>query len=253
MESGLLSSSQQTVFDQTFPRKPIFRAKLGYDLAAAFYDKWTWQEIWTAVEWPHLQRYLRRVQFQRGQDASLLDIGTGTGLNLNRISDTFGFRRIVGIDTSEKMLARARWKLGRAAELKCGDATDLEFPQQSFDVITLLRVSSHIQDLNTIAKEINRVLTPGGYLILSDIDPLHIYESTRIPVRQGKILIETYKHSANEWERAAAECGLKKIGQRSISTSEIRRAKVRRIPSSVSDEITRPVSYLLFFQKRYHS
>ncbi|MBZ9668691.1 class I SAM-dependent methyltransferase [Mesorhizobium sp. ES1-3] len=49
----------------------------------------------------------------------------------------------------------------------CGDACDLPFPDDSFDVATLFDVLEHIEDDRSAAQEALRVVRPGGYVLVS--------------------------------------------------------------------------------------
>ena len=49
----------------------------------------------------------------------------------------------------------------------CGDATNLPFPNESFDAITMFDVLEHIPDHQKAAAEALRVLRPGGYIMVS--------------------------------------------------------------------------------------
>jgi SAM-dependent methyltransferase len=49
----------------------------------------------------------------------------------------------------------------------CGDATRLEFPDRSFDAVTMFDVIEHVPDDRCALAEAFRVLKPGGYLLLS--------------------------------------------------------------------------------------
>jgi len=49
----------------------------------------------------------------------------------------------------------------------CGDATNLDFPDRSFDAVTMFDVIEHIPDDRRALAEAFRVLRPGGYLLLS--------------------------------------------------------------------------------------
>ncbi|HRU87524.1 MAG TPA: methyltransferase domain-containing protein [Syntrophales bacterium] len=66
----------------------------------------------------------------------LLDVGCGTGDHL------WLFRRkgcdVTGLDSSPPMLERARRKLGNKADFFLGDAEDLPFSDNEFDIVTLI-------------------------------------------------------------------------------------------------------------------
>ena len=62
----------------------------------------------------------------------MLDVGCGTGTHLERYADAGC--RVTGIDLNPDMVARARRRLGPDADLREGDATEMPFPDDSFDL-----------------------------------------------------------------------------------------------------------------------
>jgi demethylmenaquinone methyltransferase/2-methoxy-6-polyprenyl-1,4-benzoquinol methylase len=80
----------------------------------------------------------------------------------------------VGIDFSAAMLEVARRRLcardkGPAPlQFLRGDALNLPFPDQSFDVVTISYGLRNLSDLNAGLRELRRVLRPGGRLLILD-------------------------------------------------------------------------------------
>ena len=112
-------------------------------------------------------RQLRPLLFT-GMSGLILDAGVGTGRN-------FPFYpsggKVMGIDLSAAMLARARQRLSQArpaVELREMDITHLEFPDRHFDNAVATFLFCVLPDeLQTAAlTEIRRVLKPGGILRL---------------------------------------------------------------------------------------
>ncbi len=98
----------------------------------------------------------------------VLEIGVGTGLNLGRYP---AGTRVVGIDLSSAMLDIARQRagrLGRAVDLRPGDAEALEFADESFDSVVITFALSTIPDPRGALAEAKRVLAPGGGLLVLD-------------------------------------------------------------------------------------
>jgi ArsR family transcriptional regulator len=105
--------------------------------------------------------------------SDLLDVGTGTG----RMLEVFGPRvgRALGVDLSLDMLAVARVNLERSGlknlALRKGDMYQLDFPDASFDAVTVHQVL-HFADYPARAfAEAARVLRPGGHLLVADFAP----------------------------------------------------------------------------------
>jgi SAM-dependent methyltransferase len=108
----------------------------------------------------------------RAQD-HLLDIGSGLGGPARWFAHRFGCR-ITGVDLTPEFCALARHltaQLGLADKLRfeVADALALPFPDAGFDGAYSMNVSMNIADKPALAREIRRVLKPGGWLLLSEI------------------------------------------------------------------------------------
>tara|TARA_B100001173_G_scaffold117773_1_gene102144 strand:+ start:452 stop:1168 length:717 start_codon:yes stop_codon:yes gene_type:complete len=99
-----------------------------------------------------------------------LDIATGTAdiaIKLGSISDC----QVIGIDISEKMLNVGRdkiiaKKMSKNVKLESGDAENLSYLNNTFDIITIGFGVRNFQDLKKGLKESLRVLKPQGNLII---------------------------------------------------------------------------------------
>ncbi len=103
----------------------------------------------------------------------VLDIGTGTGIVALQAAERVGRGgKVVGIDLSEGMLARAKANAERAGftdqvEFSRMDAEALELEDQSFDAVLSLFALFHFPNPLSAIKEMFRVLRPGGRLVLA--------------------------------------------------------------------------------------
>jgi ubiquinone/menaquinone biosynthesis C-methylase UbiE len=98
----------------------------------------------------------------------VLEVAIGTGRNLAYYPDG---ARLTGVDYSPAMLSIARERaasLGRAADLRRGDAQALDFPDASFDTVVCTFALCAIPDDRRAVREMARVLRPGGRLLLAD-------------------------------------------------------------------------------------
>jgi len=95
-------------------------------------------------------------------DAVLLDLGCGTGANLNFLTS---YGQAIGLDWGA---AAARYARARTAvPVLRGDVTTLPFTTGSVDLITAFDLIEHIDDDRACAKELARVCRPGGYIMVT--------------------------------------------------------------------------------------
>lgn len=99
----------------------------------------------------------------------LLDIGSGTGANLPLLRSVVGSSgSVTAIDFSPLALRfAADHAVMSGISLLQGDALRLPFPDNQFDVVTMLDVLEHLRDDSEALTEVFRVLRPGGHLVFS--------------------------------------------------------------------------------------
>jgi ubiquinone/menaquinone biosynthesis C-methylase UbiE len=94
-----------------------------------------------------------------------LEIGAGTGLNLEHWPDSV---RLVLSEPFEPMAKQLREKVersGRKAEVVLAPGEELPFPDDSFDTVALTLVLCTAPDPPRVLSEVDRVLRPGGSLL----------------------------------------------------------------------------------------
>jgi SAM-dependent methyltransferase len=104
----------------------------------------------------------------------VLDLGCGAGTDTLVAAQMVGpAGRVVGIDMTPEMLAKARAaaaELGAAnVELLEAEAERLPFPDGSFDVVISNGVIDLIPDKDAVFAEIFRVLAEGGRIQVADV------------------------------------------------------------------------------------
>ncbi|WP_394849585.1 methyltransferase domain-containing protein [Pendulispora brunnea] len=100
-----------------------------------------------------------------GQVRKVLEVGSGTGAGLNFISRLEAGSEFVGLDISQKAVARANGTFARPGALSFvhGDAERLPFPDGEFDAVINVESSHNYPNLGKFIAEVARVLRPGGY------------------------------------------------------------------------------------------
>jgi phosphatidylethanolamine/phosphatidyl-N-methylethanolamine N-methyltransferase len=99
----------------------------------------------------------------------ILEVGVGTGISLPGYDPS---NRVVGIDISEAMLAKARERvselgLDHVEHIGVMDAESLDFPDDSFDVVVAQYVVTAVPNPEQALNEFLRVLKPGGEIVIT--------------------------------------------------------------------------------------
>ena len=112
-------------------------------------------------------------------ESRFLDAGCGAGFNSFRLARR-GFN-VTGMDFSPAVLENAERnleKLGFAGSvtIKEGDLLNLPFADNTFDGALAYGVLMHIPEVEKAVSELSRVVRPGGYVVVSEIN-LHSFEA----------------------------------------------------------------------------
>ncbi|HIK04720.1 MAG TPA: methyltransferase domain-containing protein [Trichormus sp. M33_DOE_039] len=130
---------------------------------------------------------------------TVLDVGCGIGGSSRILARDYGFS-VTGITISPQQVERAKQLTAQEldAQFLVDDAMALSFPDASFDVVWSIEAGPHMPDKAVFAKELMRVLKPGGVMVLADWNqrddrqkPLNFWEK---PVMQQ--LLDQWSHPA---------------------------------------------------------
>jgi demethylmenaquinone methyltransferase / 2-methoxy-6-polyprenyl-1,4-benzoquinol methylase len=95
--------------------------------------------------------------------ARVLDVATGTGLVAADVVHRYE-ARVVGLDQSAEMLARAAARATPGVVLVRGDGQRIPFADSSFDAVTFTYLLRYVDDPAATLVELSRVLRPGGVI-----------------------------------------------------------------------------------------
>lgn len=136
-------------------------------LDADFYREKSWGTIPIRDAWdlPSLKiRHVVDVLRRRSRaDASLLELGCGSGRMLSTIQAREPELRLTGLDLSASQIELAR-RSHPAIEFVHGNGEALPFADGSFDYVVFFDYLEHIEKPAASLAEMHRVLAPGGQL-----------------------------------------------------------------------------------------
>ncbi|MBH0177666.1 MAG: methyltransferase domain-containing protein [Nitrospira sp.] len=155
-----------------------------YTSYAGFYDR-----IFGKVFHEGRESVVRNLDVQ--PDEHILEVGVGTGLALPMYPRHC---RIVGIDFSEGMLAKAKEKAEAHrldhVQLHRMDAGAMEFQDDSFDTVVAAYVVTAVPDYRKVVNEMIRVCRPGGRIIMLN----HFSNGNKVIAAVEKVLSPITKH-----------------------------------------------------------
>ena len=137
-----------------------------------FFDKYgnmtrSKQGLEGAGEWHEFKKMLPDFEGKR-----VLDLGCGFGWHC-RFAVENGAKSVTGVDISQRMLNAARNKTkSENIQYICMPIEDIDFPDNSFDVIISSLVFHYIQSFEDILGKISKCISNGGEFVFSVEHPI---------------------------------------------------------------------------------
>ncbi|MBD1546238.1 class I SAM-dependent methyltransferase [Labrenzia aggregata] len=179
---------------------PEYDLKSGYALWSKTYDA---PLRLFSIEEPAMQAL-----FDMLDPGTVLDAACGTGRH--SVELVRRGHRVVGVDRSETMLEKARAKLPDA-DFRVGDLEALPADDHAFDAVVCGLALVHLPDLHRVMAEFERVLHPGGRVIVSDVHPFLTLLGWQAQFRTGSGdagFMRLHRHMLSDYTKAAAAAGL---------------------------------------------
>jgi ubiquinone/menaquinone biosynthesis C-methylase UbiE len=175
---------------------------------------------------PETRKLARLVSLEQGLE--VLDIGCGVGGPARTLAAEFGCR-ISGLDLSDEFCQAAKMLtelvgLSDRVSFYQGNALELPFHKESFQVVWTQHVSMNIKEKGLFYQEICRVLRPGGRLVFHDVfqgpgGELHF------PVFWAGKPSLSFLSTPEEARQLLQECGFRELQWQDISETSLEVAR----------------------------
>ena len=149
-------------------------------------------------------RYLDQLisRFSIGRTTHLLDVGSGAGGPAVYIADKTGCRisgieiNEVGVNVSKKLVENSG--LGEKVEFHLGNAMEMPFSENTFDLAISLNVMNVFADKTELFRQVLRVLKPSGiWAFLSGTFEIDGDDKTRSKMAKGYLIPQYYDSLQN--------------------------------------------------------
>lgn len=142
----------------------------------------------------------------------ILDVGCGSGYSCELILEEFQPVELFAFDVMPEQVQLARQR-GLAANIFLGDITNIDLPSRKFDAVFVFGILHHVPEWRGALEELNRVLKPGGVLLVEEPD--------RQALDDGERYLRLYhpKESRFEWPefvKGLEEAGFSVVESRKI-------------------------------------
>ncbi|MEK7526416.1 MAG: class I SAM-dependent methyltransferase [Patescibacteria group bacterium] len=143
----------------------------------AAYDQYDYPHYWQGRNYEHqgeviaLKAFLQRIP----KVTSIIDVGAGFGRHTS--SYIFRAKKVVLSDPSARLLKEAHKRLSGYKKIKYVQSTLENLPEKlrhkKFDLAIFVRVIHHIQDPHKAVGLLDKLIEPGGYLIIEFANKIH--------------------------------------------------------------------------------
>jgi len=125
----------------------------------------TYNTIRYRVEFPRILEAFSMI----GKQGSVFDGGAGGGQMLRKVYENGYCEKAFAYEYDPELFAILKNNHAgfSSFEAKLGSLLEIDYPDASMDCVMTTQVLEHIEDHETAASELGRILKPGGYLIVS--------------------------------------------------------------------------------------
>ncbi len=166
--------------------------------------------------WRHDYKY-QLAEIKKIRPGRLIDIGCGPGAFLQLVQSSFPDIQLNALDLSEEMVQETRRRLSDTAVATVGDSEHMPLDDSQYQTVTCNMSIHHYPHPQRALNEMYRILTPGGYLLLNDMDciaPIRWMANLVFPLLPGG---DVRMYARQETENMVRKAGFREITYRKIS------------------------------------
>lgn len=219
------------------------------------------REYFDAIEAYRYQEYSPWMKAAMGFDRyggkRVLEIGCGTGTDLLQFAR--GGARVTGLDLTPRSIEIARRRFavyGCAGEFAIGDAENLAFPDESFDLVYSFGVLHHAPDTERAINEAHRVLKPGGRAVVMLYHRASLYYWGALIAKRGilkgellrntpaELMSRYVEHTETEgrplvkaYTRREIRHLFRRFGDSQISVNQLTRTELRPVGRAIPESV----------------
>lgn len=138
-----------------------------------------------------------------------LEIGCGTGKNTQWLLTKTN--KLLGIDISEEMLAKAKEKIKalHVSFLQADILQPWQFINEKYNLVTFSLVLEHIENLDALFKKLSQTVITDGYVYIGELHPFKQYAGTkaRFETEEGLQVVTCFTHHLSDFTEAALHNG----------------------------------------------
>lgn len=194
---------------------------------------------------------------------AVLDVGASTGLIDSFLAPHFGSVHGIDIDASAIAHAQSRFAAQGNLHFKQGDAMDLPYPENHFDIVICSQIYEHVPDADRMMANIHKVLKPGGVCYFAAGNRLDIHEHhynlpflSAIPRPLGHLYVRLAGKADYYYEKHLSYWGLRRLTRqfsiidytrRTIDDPERFRVDYMLKPGSPKQRLARIIARLAYW------
>lgn len=178
------------------------------------YDSWSEQYDTNENKTRDLEALSLREHINGQTFEHCLEIGCGTGKNTEWLVTQS--KKVLAVDLSEEMLSKAKQKIkdSKVTFIQADITHDWSFTNDNqFDLATFSLVLEHIEDLEAIFAQLNKVIQPNSIVYIGELHPFKQYNGSkaRFETSEGVQVVTCFNHHITDFVNAAKNNDFKLI------------------------------------------